>query len=427
MGNPVVDWLPALTPRRLRQLWYAPLLALAMGLMMVRLLVMARLLDVPAFGEFSGGMLVSATFCMVGALGLQAMLQREWPVRIVQGRERRALVLATQAMVVAGACAGLAALCAAALPWSGMSASLLVSGVMHGLSQQVFLLSTIDSRSRGDSVGYAAQNLSRAGLALVLSVVAASLSRSPTVILWVDAIATLALAWRFFGRSVARAFSRLHALAIIAIRGLPRVPWRSALVLMTIGVVGFVQLNLDRWVAADRLGVSGFAQYSFAWVVLSLAQSAQAVINASVYPAVARRFAGHGGRTAFSACFRVSVALLALGAGVATMLDPLLHLAIDHWYPQYADAHALIPTFLAIGVLRVSDFWSSFLLVTGQERQLLLVNLAALILALGAWTALHLPSTTPVDALRSVGWLAALITATNYAAVAASAWWVRQR
>jgi O-antigen/teichoic acid export membrane protein len=427
MGNPVLDWLPALTPRRLRQLWYVPLLALAMGLMMVRLLVMARLLDVPAFGEFSGGILVSGTFCMLGAFGLQSMLQREWPVRIVRHQERRALVLATQGVVVAAVCAGLAVLCAAALPWSGMSASLLVSGVMHGLSQQVFLLSTIDSRSRGDSVGYAAQNLSRAGLALMLSVVAASLTHSPIVILWVDAVATLALAWRFFGRSVAKAFPSLHAVVIIALRGLRRVPWRSALVLMTIGVAGFVQLNLDRWVAADRLGVSGFAQYSFAWVVLSLAQSAQAVINASVYPAVARRFAEHGGRTAFRACFRVSVVLLGLGAVVAMILDPLLQRAVDHWYPQYTDARALIPAFLAIGVLRISDFWSSFLLITGQERQLLLINLSALILALGAWTALELPIATPVDALRSVGWLAALVTATNYVVVVASAWWTQQR
>ena len=60
-----MDLRAFLSPRRLRQLWYAPVLTLAMGLLLMRNLVMARLLDVPGFAEFSAGLLVSSTFCML--------------------------------------------------------------------------------------------------------------------------------------------------------------------------------------------------------------------------------------------------------------------------------------------------------------------------------------------------------------------------
>jgi len=296
----------------------------------------------------------------------------------------------------------------------------------HGLAHQVFLLATVDRRSRGETVGYAWQNLSRAVVALFLSVLAAQLTASALAVLWVDAAATLALAVRFFAQSVARAFAGSGGLVTIALRRLPRLPWRSALVLMTIGIVAFVQLNVDRWLAAGRLDVNGFAQYSFAWVVLSLAQSAQAVINASVYPALARRRAEHGDRTAFGACCRASVLMLALGIAAALLLSPLLQRSIDRWYPQYAHANALVPVFLAVGVLRVSDFWSSFLLIAGRERHLLLVNVSSLIVALVGWLALVPSHGLPESELLSVGWLAALVSSINYLGLVGGSWWVQK-
>jgi len=426
MSSPVSSWLPALTPHRLRQVWYAPLLALAMGLMMVRLLVMARLLDVAGFGAFSGGILVSSTFCMLGCLGLQSMLQREWPVRIVRRQERRALVLAMQGWLVAAGCAFVAAVWLPILPWTGMSGTLLLVGVVHGLSQQVFLLATVDRRSRGDAVGYAWQNLSRAGLAFVLSVLAAHLTASALWALWVDAVATFALAWRFFAHSLARAFTGARGLTAIAMQRLPRVRWRSALTLMTIGIVGFVQLNVDRWLAAGRLDVSGFAQYSFAWIVLSMAQSAQAVVGALVHPALARRYAAHGSRVAFGTCLRASVALLVVGICTGLLLVPVLKQAAQYWYPGYGEAVGLIPLFLGIGVLRVSDFWSGFLIATGHEHRLLLVNVLAMALALVVW--LYVAS-SPRDSggeLLSVGWLAAFLSALSYLGVVAASWGIQK-
>jgi len=65
-----------LTPRQYRQLWYLPVLASAMALMMARIMAAARLLDVPSFATYSTGLLLSTTFCMLACLGLQSLLQR---------------------------------------------------------------------------------------------------------------------------------------------------------------------------------------------------------------------------------------------------------------------------------------------------------------------------------------------------------------
>src|SRR5438105_6307399 len=151
MRSQILRRATALTPRRARQLWYAPLLAIAVALTMIRSLVIAQLLDVRGFGQFSGGILVSGTFCMLGCLGLQSMLQREWPVDLVRQRERAGLVRAAQCQLVALACFVLGLLAAAAgLAPPGMSPRLLAVGLVHGLSQQLFLVATIESRSRGD-------------------------------------------------------------------------------------------------------------------------------------------------------------------------------------------------------------------------------------------------------------------------------------
>jgi O-antigen/teichoic acid export membrane protein len=425
-GTTTVRCALTLSPRRLRQLWYAPLLVVAMGLMMLRMLVMARLFDVPVFAEFSGGILVSSTFCMLGCLGLQAMLQREWPVNLVRRQELRGLVRAAQCNIVALACCSLGLLVAACgVTLAGIPPALLAIGLLHGLSQQYFLVATVESRSRGDALRFAQQNLLRAVVALGLSVAVALWTGSALAALAIDALATVVMALGFFRRSIGQAKFGAAMLYALALRRLRRVPWGSALTLMVIMVVGFGLLNADRWVASDRLGAAGFAHYSFAWIVLSMAQSAQVVINASVYPLLARRFAAQGQRMAFSVCLRASVAILVVGAVVAVPSGYVLAYGIRRWYPHFADVTTLLPLFLAVAVLRVSDFWSSFLLITGFEGRLLRLNLAAAAIGLLVWACFVRPWVGGPLMLAQVGGLAALLTLGAYAATATASWRAR--
>ena len=146
----------ALTPQRLRQIWYIPSLAIAMVLMMVRLMIVARLLPVEEFATLSSGILVSGAFGMLGCLGLQSVLQRDWPMLLIRGQEYRGLVLAAQSNLVAVGCA-LVGLCVAAsgVSIAGVKPIVFCIGVLHGLSQQFFSIATIESRSRGRMFDYA--------------------------------------------------------------------------------------------------------------------------------------------------------------------------------------------------------------------------------------------------------------------------------
>jgi O-antigen/teichoic acid export membrane protein len=412
-----------LSSHRLRQLWYVPLLMLAMGLVMVRMLVMARLLDLNAFAAFSAAILISSTFCMVSCLGLQSVLQREWPAYAMRGQALRAAVGAAQCNLLAVAGAFLLCICAAAgLSVAGIGRDLLAMGVLHGAAQQVFLVATTESRSRGDALTYSRQQLARAALSLTLGTIAALTTASPLAIVAVEAIVSTSLSLLTLRGSMARLASGWRTVYALAMRRLPRVRWRSALTMMAVMLVGFAVLNADRWVASHLLGSAEFAKYSFVAILLAAAQALQALINASVYPLLARRFAGFGQAVTFGICLRASSVMLVVGAVVSIPAGAVLQYSVARWYPQFAEATVLIPLLLGVGVLRVSDFWSSYLLIAGHEDRMLVLNVATVAGATGAWLAWVAPWNGVPTSLWDIGLFAALLSLCGYLATAGTAW-----
>lgn len=419
--------LPAMTPARLRQLWYVPLLALGMGLMLVRLLLMARLLDVASFGQYSAGLLVSGSFGMLACLGLQSLLQRELPVAIVRRRERAGAVLLLQCVAVGAGCS-LALLLATAVlqpTVAGLAPAGLALGLVHGLAMQLFLLATVESRSRGEPLRFARDNLVRALAVLALGSAAAWLWGRAAPVLVAEALVSAALAVTFGRRQLQAARSRPVALWRAAWRRLGRLPWRSALALLSVATLAFIGGNADRWLAAEWLATEAFASYAFAWTVLLVAQSLQVVINASVFPMLARRWAQSGASAARSAGARMSLALLVAGSVVALPAWLAVDAAIARWFAPYEAARAVLPLLMAVAVLRVSDFWSSILIVTGREARLLRVNLLGLVLGALAWgLGLAATGAEPASAV-SIAWLAVALAAFAYTTVAWTAWWSR--
>lgn len=410
-----------LTRSRLRQLWYMPLLASAMGLMLVRLLVAARLLDVPGFAIYSGALLVSSTFCMLACLGLQPMLQRDLPVMLVRRRERSGAVLLAQCALVAAGCAAAAAIAVAGgATLAGLTPAVMIVGVVHGLSQQLFLIATVESRSRGEPLRFARQNLERSVAVLAAGAWAAAGTGSAAWALSSEAAVSLAMAvWLL--RSQLRVGPLKAASTLrIAVRRLPSVRWRTAAALLAVACVAFVLINVDRWVAAERLPATAFAQYAFAWTLLMVAQSLQAVINASLYPLLARRLASDGRARSYRIAAIASFGLLATGALLALPVWLLLDLAVARWFPAYDAARPLLPVFVAIAVLRLSDFWSSFLVICGREAHLLSISLAVGLAALAFWWVADARGSSTLDA-GDVAWLAMLLTGSNYLCVAVAA------
>jgi O-antigen/teichoic acid export membrane protein len=413
----------AITPRRARQLWYAPVLALATALMMLRLFALARLLDIPNFAQLSAAFLVSTTFTMLGCLGLQALLQRDMPIMFVHGRERAARVLLAQSVVVAYASAVVAMLAALVVPLDfGSPANLVALGIVHGLSQQLFVVASVESRSRGEPLRFAVQSLVRSLVIVSGGLATARITRSASAVVVAEALVSLALAhgmlWQTMGRMVPGIAGTLR----IAFDRVKRVDWRAAWVLLLVSLLGFALTYSDRWIAASWLDAHDFANYAFAGTVLAIGLSAQSLVNASAYPMLARLYAREGQRACFVLCSKLSLIALAGSLVLAIPAYFVLDAAVRRWYPAYDVALALLAPFLLVAAFRVSDFWSSYMMITGFQGRLLKVNLLAGAAAASLWAAAVRPWEPAGRAPGQFASLAVLLAVIGYAAVVFASW-----
>ncbi|MEJ8837047.1 lipopolysaccharide biosynthesis protein [Ramlibacter sp. AN1133] len=414
------------TPAMRRQLWYLPVLGAGMALLMLRVLLMARLLDVPGFARYSMGLVVATVFCMLGALGLYPLLQREMPIQLAHGQRRRALLLLAQALLVATGCA-LVGMLAALLPRAiaGLSGIAFAVAVLNGLSQQAFLVATTESRSAGEPLRYAWQNFGRAVAIVVASGLVAEWTGSPNLVLGVEAALSLAVSFAIVRRAARRARLPLGLLWRAGAARLGRAPWHTALVFLGISIVASLLTNADRWIGAELLAVDGFAQYAFAGTALVLAQAVQSMVSAAVYPLVARRFATAGLASAFRLAATTSLGLLAAAAAASVPVYFAAAWAIARWYPAYQASTALLPVLLAVCCLRVSDFWSAFLAASRHERLLLALHLAVAIVGCGAWLAWAARSGLKVDP-QAIAWLALVLGTGSYASALIASAWIRR-
>jgi hypothetical protein len=117
--------------------------------------------------------------------------------------------------------------------------------------------------------------------------------------------------------------------------------------------------------------------------------------------------------------------MLMAGAICAAPLWFALGFAIPRWFPVYQDALYLLPWFLIVAVVRVSDFWSSYLLIVGREAPLLASRVASAAAGIAAWAALIRPwqwsELRPFD----VALLAVVLTTASYGAAVGLAWRAR--
>jgi len=375
-----------LSAHRLRQASYAPLLAAGMGIMFLRLLVMAWLLDLAAFAALSAGLIVSSLVTLAACFGLFPHLQRRLPVHLVRGHLRAAGVQMGQTILAALAVALIGLLVAFSNMSAGsISSTAILVGTVHGLAQQLFLIATTESRSNNEPVRYARQHLLRSLLMSAAGIAAALLFGSAEAVLIAEAVVgyaavliILAAVRRRFGLPLAK-------VAPLALRSFKRVNWLSMGTLLIYALISAVIVNLDRWLSAILLSPDDFARYSFAWIVIIAAMSVQALVNASVYPMIARRFALHGARNAFRLTFITSSLLLVLSLLAIGPAVYVVHQAIPRFFPQYAEATSIIAVLAIVAAFKVSEFWSTFLIIGGHERSAVVSLLFGLVAGIALW------------------------------------------
>ena len=405
------------------RLWYVPMLAVSMGLMLLRLAIIAKMLPVSEFAAFSAGLLVSSSFCMLGCFGLQSLLQRDLPILIMRRRERAGEVLVMQCvlMAVAAAFFGIILVSASNGSLVGLTSVGLSISLFHGLSQQLFTVATIDSRSRNQPVLFARQNLERAIPLVIASPAIILLGGGSMTILIVEASITLLLFTRLLVDKFRWTPSAISSALRVGWRRMPNVNWRSAITLLAVSSLSFVVLNLDRWIAAQWLSANNFGQYAFAWTLISMAQSIQLIINASVYPTLSQKYALLGKKLCFSLALKLSIVTLISGIVISVIFYPVIEILISSIFKKYSAVLIIIPIFLAVAIFRISDFWSSFLIITGNEIKVLKTLLLTAISILLCWL-LFLNFEKNNFSLIAIAILALSITFVNYIALAFWAW-----
>lgn len=409
--------------RSLTKLWYAPILAIAMGLMLLRLILIAYLLPVSDFGAYSAGLLVSSSFCMLACFGLQSLLQRDLPIMIVRQRERAGGVLLMQCVLVtvAAALLGLFVLLALGGSLVGLSKVGVCIAILHGASQQLFTVATIDSRSRNLPVRFARQNLDRAvALVLVGPVVTWLGGTAPTILAFEAALTFILSGGLLLEKFRSGKFAFTSALHLAWIR-LPKVQWTSALTLLAVSILSFVILNVDRWIATQWLSASLFGQYAFAWTLFSVAQSVQLIVNASVFPLLAQKYANHGRQTSFKFAASISVSFMIISSIISVFCYFIIVEIVKNYFVKFSAVTGIIPVFLLAISFRVSDFWSSFMIVNGEERKMLLIIVFNMILTIGIWV-IYLEFDFKNITIFSIAVLALLISFINYVIIAAFSW-----
>lgn len=410
--------------RRRKQLWYAPVLGLAMALMMARLLWLANWLAVDDFAAVAFGLLVSSGFCVFGALGLHPLLQRDLPGMLIRGEEEKAQCLLMQACVAASVCFLLL------IPVTVLGPSLSVypleiwvAGSLHGLAQQLFLIATTDSRSRGNTLQFAFDNLYRAVITVGVSWPLLLVSGSAVHVLMLEAAISLTLCAFVLRRAFIRRTKGLIVLVYEAVSKVATLPWRNALFLLSASTLAYCLLTVDRWVASWLLSKQDFAQYAFIGIGIMIAQSLQNLLNAAVFPMIARRAATQGNASAFRIARNLSLVSLALGSIIGPIIVFIAQRQIGGWLPQYLSALPLAWPLCLVAVLRLSDFYSTFLVVSGQERALTYTNLLILLSScIAVLTMTWRPSSMDIEPIHFVVALAVGVGVTHYLAVAAIAW-----
>jgi O-antigen/teichoic acid export membrane protein len=381
--------------------------------MFARTLLAARVLDVSEFGLFSVGMLLSNTFCMLGCLGFYLLLQRDLPMLIAKRRRVRGAVMLRQTLLLA--VAGFA--CLLPLSFAGffsVSPMFFVVSLFNGLAQQIFLVVTLQSRSEGRSMRFATENFVRA-LAVILAIILSSmLSGEAAFLLIAEAVITFAISTKIFFALCKRERLPTVALWVVAARRLLNVRWATPLTLLTTGVVGFIMMNADRWLAAAMLGHEQFALYAFAGIVLLLAQSVQSMINVSVFPHLAQSYAISGEIATGRKALRYSMFVLLSSFSLSLPAYWLAGNAIDTFFPNYGMSMQFLGWCLLIASLRMADFLTSFLIISGDESCLLAINVAAVGFSVLVWSALFAFDLAEIQPLTIV-WLAVTVAVCNFA------------
>jgi len=389
---------------------YIPTLGFSAFFSLARIVAYAHVLGVEAFGLLARLLLVSSLFGVVGSLGFQLLAQRELPALFSSGRYRVGLISLCKAMIVTTFVASLmSAYSLLNFSIAGVSGLLLCCAIAHGWSQQIFMLVLINTRSRLEMTRYAKQSLFKTVAAFLSAMAVVMFGAGVIGIVIAEITVTL-----IFGLTLISKITKSISKPLLwkaSIGGFTRSEIRAASQMFAGTFLAFLSTNIDRWLAAEHLTDSDLGHYSFAWISLTAALSIQSLLNAGIFPLISKKRKEGYNETAFKITAYYSLATLFVGIITATALVLLSKWFLTNKYPHYAPALPLITPLLLASVFRLSDFWSSYLIVVHRHYFLFKSQFFLIFIALIYYlTVITSDQVSPL----CFAWMAAILASASY-------------
>ena len=136
---------------------------------------------------------------------------------------------------------------------------------------------------------------------------------------------------------------------------------------------------------------------------------------------MSQQYALNGRQESFKYTLRVAAITFITGAFFSMLSYGIFSVLIDKAYPNYSNSKTLLPYFFIIISFRISDFWSSFLIVTRQDQKLFFIMLFTTSFIIAMW-AVTKEFNFQILTIKDVGALALFVTVANYIMSALFAW-----
>lgn len=381
--------------RRTAIIFYAPILAFAMVIMTARLFAYAAFLDTAEFGRLSIGFLVSSTFGMLAGFGSYIELQRQLPILYRLNKRARGLAsiinsLILNAIILATSFLFIPLLYYAPSVDAGDDlTSILALGAFNGYLQQAFLTLSSESKSKLHLLRYASLNLMRSICVIVPGVAVARAFGSAQLILVVELISTMAIGLWMLWRQLNDKHVTLRRLITISIAGLCGNRLSVLFTLSLLSLASTMSVNVDRWVGAYLLDVPTFGQFSFALTIVLSALYLQSIINASAFPIFSMLYVEKGRKACWRSVTAFSLGLLVFSLAASAAADALLLNLIPVYFPKYVNITNYCWILLIAASFRVAEYFSSYLVISGNERSSLISSIASVVFSVAATLVLY--------------------------------------
>ncbi len=347
-----------------------PLLLFASVLMMTKSLVYAHGLPIASYGLIAKLILWSSFCLFFMSFGIYALALKKLPVYYDQVKKILVVNIISNFYVVTLATSVFIQLLVCILYCFNILNVIFLWLPIYSISQALFLFHTSLQRSKKRFVSYSYIMLFRAALLLATLIISIQYTKSIVILIFIETLLNFIFSHknmqlRNYFKIMRSSLTRLFRVGLTQRH---KKTLKAALLLGLSDVVLLVYFGLDNILASLLLPTSVYAKYAFAALIFSVCTTIQRIINSNVYTHSGVLIGRGLYKKPFNSISKISVALFATFTVFIWPVYEIIKHTILLYLPKYAASIQIIIVLLLSGFFRLTDFYTSFLILCDKER-----------------------------------------------------------